>query len=83
MRKISSFSSLSSNYCISSPYRMNPQVAFYKKKHLNLFIYFACFFYFLFVCLYPINDKTAEPIGPKFFVGHHVTTAKRPIRLVT
>ena len=24
----------------------------------------------LFVCLYPINVKTAEPIGPKFFVGH-------------
>ena len=22
------------------------------------------------VCLYPINVKTAEPIGPKFFVGH-------------
>jgi len=28
------------------------------------------------VCLYPINVKTAEPIGPKFFVGHHVTTGK-------
>jgi len=26
------------------------------------------------VCLYPINVKTAEPIGPNFFVGHHVTT---------
>ena len=25
------------------------------------------------VCLYPINVKTAESIGPKFFVGHHVT----------
>ena len=25
------------------------------------------------VCLYPINVKTAEPIGPKFCVGHHVT----------
>ena len=23
------------------------------------------------VCLFPINVKTAEPIGPKFFVGHH------------
>ena len=28
------------------------------------------------VCLYPINVKMAEPIGPKFFVGHHVTTGK-------
>ena len=30
----------------------------------------------LFVFLYPINVKTAEPIGPKFCVGHHVTTGK-------
>ena len=30
----------------------------------------------LFVCLYPINVKTAEPIGPKFFVGHHVIPGK-------
>ena len=28
------------------------------------------------VCLYPINVKTAEPIGPKFFVGPHVTPGK-------
>ena len=28
--------------------------------------------WFLFICLYPINVKTAEPIGPKFFVGHHL-----------
>ena len=27
----------------------------------------------LFVCLYPINVKTAELIGPKFFVGSRVT----------
>ena len=31
-------------------------------------IYFAS----LSVCLYPINVKTAEPIGPKFCVGPHV-----------
>ena len=28
------------------------------------------------VCFYPKNVKTAKPIGPKFFVGHHVTTGK-------
>jgi len=28
------------------------------------------------VCLYPINVKTAEPIGPKFFVGHPGTPGK-------
>ena len=30
----------------------------------------------LFVCLYPINVKTAEPIGPEFFVGSRVTPGK-------
>ena len=34
-------------------------------------IWLVCLFF-----LYPINVKTAEPIGPKFFVGHHVTTWK-------
>ena len=28
------------------------------------------------VCLYPINVKTAEPIEPKFFVGHLGTPGK-------
>ena len=40
----------------------------------NLYINLACLSVCLFVCLsvcfYPINVKTAEPIGPKFFVGH-------------
>ena len=39
---------------------------------VNLYINLAC----LFVCLYPINVKTAEPIGPKFFVGPHVALGK-------
>ena len=35
----------------------------------NIYIYiFECVFG-LFVCLYPINAKSAEPIGPKFGVG--------------
>ena len=34
-----------------------------------LYIYFAC----LSVGLYPINVKTAEPIGPKFYVRPRVT----------
>ena len=25
---------------------------------------------------YPINVQTAEPIGPKFHVGHHMTPGK-------
>ena len=44
----------------------------------NLYIYFACLGVCLSVCLYPINVKTAEPIGTKFCVGvgHHVTPGK-------
>ena len=30
----------------------------------------------LFVCLYPINVKTAEPIWPNFFVGPHGAPGK-------
>ena len=37
---------------------------------------FVCLSVCLSVCLYPINVKTAEPIGPKYFVGHHVTPGK-------
>ena len=37
---------------------------------------FVCLFVCLSVCLYPINVKTAEPIGPKFFVGHLRTPGK-------
>ena len=43
--------------------------------YINIKIWLVC----LFVCLsvsYTINVKTAEPIGPKFFVGHYVTTGK-------
>ena len=46
----------------------------------NLYIILACLFVWvswcLSVCLYPINVKTAEPIGPKFFVGHLGTPGK-------
>ena len=31
---------------------------------------------FLYVSLYPINDKIAKPIGPKFFEGPHMTPGK-------
>ena len=43
-----------------------------KYASYNLHINLAC----LSVCLYPINVKTADPIVPKFFMGHHVTTGK-------
>ena len=38
-------------------------------------MYFACLSSRLFVCLYPINVKTAEPIGPKFSEGPRLTSA--------
>ena len=31
--------------------------------------YNVCMLFCLFGCLYPINVKTAKPIGPKFLVG--------------
>ena len=37
----------------------------------NLYINLACLLVCLSVCLYPINVKTAEPIGPKLCVGPH------------
>ena len=42
----------------------------------NLYINLACLSVCLFVCLYPVNVKTTKPIGPKFFVGPHVTPGK-------
>ena len=36
----------------------------------------VCLGVWVFVCLFPINVWTAEPIGPNFFVGHHVTPGK-------
>ena len=51
----------------------------YIKKHMGTIctsIYTFGLSVCLFVCLYSINVETAEPIGPKFFVGHHVPTGK-------
>ena len=39
-------------------------------------IYILCSSICLFVHLYPSNVKTAEPIGPKFCVGPHMTPGK-------
>ena len=36
----------------------------------------VCLSWCLSVCLYPINVKTAEPIGSKYFVGHLGTPGK-------
>ena len=57
-----------------------------KNKHIKLnckhtqnienYIYYASVSGCLFFCLCPINVKTAEPIGPKFCVGTHVTPKK-------
>ena len=47
-----------------------------KSYNKKLYINLACLSVWVSVCLYPINVKTAETIGPKFFVGHHMTTGK-------
>ena len=49
------------------------------KKFADFIIFFSAFSKYKFglsVCLYPINVKTAEPIGPKFCVRPHVTPGK-------
>ena len=45
---------------------------------INLYIYFPCLYVSLFVGLYPINVQKAEPTGPTFCVGPHMT----PIRFM-
>ena len=42
----------------------------------NFFIYMFTLFVWSSVRFYPINVKTAEPIGPKFCVGPHMTPGK-------
>ena len=46
------------------------------KNTVNDLIYLYINLVCLSVCLYPINVKTAEPIGPNFFVGHLGTPGK-------
>ena len=43
---------------------------------IYIYIYFACLGVCLFVCVYQINVKTAEPIAPNVFVGPYMTTGK-------
>ena len=42
-------------------------------EHNHLHIYLSCLF---FVCLYSINVKRAQPIGPKFCVGPNMALWK-------
>ena len=55
--------------------QVNLKTSFYMIL-LSLYVYFDCLTVCLFACLYPINFKTAEPIGPKFVVGKHMTPGK-------
>ena len=38
----------------------------------QLYINFGC----LTICLFPKNTETAEPIGPKFYMGTQMTPGK-------
>ena len=40
------------------------------------YLYILCLIVCLLVCLYPINVKTAEPIGSKLVAGPHLTLGK-------
>ena len=55
----------------------NQLITFMEKSEIGLTGYLSINLACLSVCSYPINVKTAEPIGPKFVVGHHVTTGHR------
>ena len=48
---------------------------------LHLYISFACLPVWVSARLYPINVKTAEPIGPTFCVGHQLTPAVLRIQI--
>ena len=63
-KKVSFFSKKNLN--ISMLDKTTP-ITFYVVIYV-FYIYFACLFVCLSVCLYPINVRTAEPIGPKFCV---------------
>ena len=45
-------------------------------NNLYILCLIVCKFIYLSVRLYPINVKTAEPMAPKFFVGHLGTQGK-------
>ena len=47
-----------------------------RTESFYLYINLACLSVCLSFCSYPINVKTAEPIGPKFFVGQIGTPGK-------
>ena len=47
-----------------------------RTESFYLYINLACLSVCLSFCSYPINVKTAEPIGPKFFVGQMGTPGK-------
>jgi len=58
----------------------NFKISFLLTKYIYVYINLTCLSVCLSVwvsdCLYPINVKTAEPIGPKFCVGHLGTPGK-------
>ena len=56
-----------------SPIYANPCIF---NNGIHLYINLAYLSVCLFVCLYPINVKTAEPIGSKFCVGPDVVLGK-------
>ena len=45
-------------------------------SRIYIYTLLAC----LLVCLHPINIKTAEPIGPKFGEGPHMTPGKECLK---
>ena len=58
---------------VKKMYRSASATTIYNINKQNMETYIYIYFAFLSVRLYPINVKTAEPIGPKLCVVPHVT----------
>ena len=67
LRDCQSFTALVDNWFDKNSLELDPYLStFYLHTLHHLYsVYILC----LSVCLYPINDKTAEPIGPKSLCG--------------
>ena len=62
--------------CNISPFLVFTESEVFKNLEIETIYLFETFILCLSVWLYPINVKTAEPIGPKFCVGPHIIPGK-------
>ena len=76
MFNVKCFGSLISRLTYWVPSNLWDPYPFVQRTKFFLYLNFACLGVCLFGCLYPINVKMIESIGPKFCVGPHVFPGK-------